>query len=51
MIEALLAAQARLTPEIEAELVELRLASFASEDIREGIKAFSQRRSPRWQGR
>jgi enoyl-CoA hydratase/carnithine racemase len=41
----------RLTPEQERELVELRRSCFASEDFREGIRAFSQRRPPRWQGR
>jgi enoyl-CoA hydratase/carnithine racemase len=41
----------RLTPEQERELVELRRSCFASEDFREGIRAFSERRPPRWQGR
>jgi enoyl-CoA hydratase/carnithine racemase len=41
----------RLTEEQERELVELRRSCFASEDFREGIRAFSERRSPRWQGR
>jgi enoyl-CoA hydratase/carnithine racemase len=41
----------RLTPEQERQLVELRRSCFASEDFREGIRAFAERRTPRWQGR
>jgi enoyl-CoA hydratase/carnithine racemase len=41
----------RLTEEQERELVELRRSCFASEDFREGIRAFAERRAPRWQGR
>jgi enoyl-CoA hydratase/carnithine racemase len=41
----------RLTPEQERELVELRRSCFASEDLREGIRAFSEGRAPRWTGR
>ena len=42
---------ARLTPEQERELVELRESCFRSEDFREGIRAFAEKREPRWQGR
>jgi len=41
----------RLDPAIEAELIELRRACFVSEDFREGVRAFGEKRPPRWQGR
>ena len=36
--------------DIEEELIELRRASFASQDLREGMRAFAERRIPRWSG-
>jgi enoyl-CoA hydratase/carnithine racemase len=41
----------RLTEEQERELIELRESCFGSEDFREGIAAFGEKRKPTWQGR
>jgi enoyl-CoA hydratase/carnithine racemase len=50
VIAALLGAEGTLAPEVEEELIELRRASFASQDMREGMRAFAERRAPRWRG-
>jgi enoyl-CoA hydratase/carnithine racemase len=50
VIEALLAAESELPADVEQELIELRRASFASRDLHEGMRAFAERRAPRWQG-
>ena len=44
VIRSLLEAGARLDPELERELVELRESCFRSEDFREGIAAFAEKR-------
>jgi enoyl-CoA hydratase/carnithine racemase len=41
----------RLTGAQEEELVELRESCFRSEDFREGVTAFAEKRKPRWAGR
>jgi enoyl-CoA hydratase/carnithine racemase len=41
----------RLTPEQERELIELRRSCFGSDDFREGIRAFAEKRKPEWRGR
>jgi enoyl-CoA hydratase/carnithine racemase len=50
-IHELLAAERQLDPEVERELIELREASFRSDDLREGVRAFGQKRPARWKGR
>jgi enoyl-CoA hydratase/carnithine racemase len=51
VIRELLAAEGALDPEVERELVELREASFHSDDLREGVRAFGEKRPARWKGR
>jgi enoyl-CoA hydratase/carnithine racemase len=48
VIQALLAAQGELDDAVERELLELRHASFLSQDMREGVRAFGEKRPPRW---
>jgi enoyl-CoA hydratase/carnithine racemase len=50
VIAALLSAEGELAEEVENELIELRRASFASRDMREGMRAFADKRPPRWRG-
>jgi enoyl-CoA hydratase/carnithine racemase len=40
-----------LRPQEEHELIELREASLSSEDFREAITAFTEKRKPKWRGR
>jgi enoyl-CoA hydratase/carnithine racemase len=51
VIASLLQARSRLPEEVERELLELRRASFASHDMREGMSAFAEKRAPRWRGK
>ncbi len=50
-LRELLRASAQLDPDVERELVALRRACFASEDLKEGVRAFAEKRPARWQGR
>jgi enoyl-CoA hydratase/carnithine racemase len=51
VIRELLRAEGELDPDVERELIELREACFASEDMQEGVRAFGEKRPARWQGR
>jgi enoyl-CoA hydratase/carnithine racemase len=50
VITALLHEKGALAEELEHELIELRRASFATQDMREGMRAFAEKRPPRWRG-
>src|SRR4051795_1574750 len=51
VIRELLRAGTDLDPDVERELIELRRACFRSEDLREGVRAFAEKRPARWRGR
>ncbi len=50
VIAALLNAEGELSEDLEREMIEQRHVSIASQDIREGIRAFAEKRPPRWRG-
>jgi enoyl-CoA hydratase/carnithine racemase len=51
VIRELLRAGADLDPDVERGLIELRRACFRSEDLREGVRAFAEKRPGRLRGR
>jgi enoyl-CoA hydratase/carnithine racemase len=50
VIGELLRVEGGLPADVEEELIELRRSSFASQDLREGMRAFAEKRPPRWRG-
>ena len=51
VVRALREMPGRLPVELERELVELRESCFTTEDFREGVRAFGEKRAPEWKDR
>jgi enoyl-CoA hydratase/carnithine racemase len=51
VIRELLAGRGQLAPDVERELLELRLSSLSSEDFGEAVRAFAAKRRPEWRDR
>jgi enoyl-CoA hydratase len=43
--------EGKLPDDVERELVDLRESCFRTDDFREGISAFGEKRKPDWKGR
>jgi enoyl-CoA hydratase/carnithine racemase len=50
IIHTLRNASGGLSEQTERELIELRQSCFQSDDFREGVRAFGQKRAPQWKG-
>jgi len=51
VLRELLHAEGALDPDVEREMLALRASSFRSQDLLEGVSAFTQKRTPSWKGR
>ena len=51
IIRSLVDAGAEIDPKLEQALLDLRRSSFSSDDFREGVRSFREKRPPNWQGR